>query len=61
VACTRAGYGTRTRPNPAFAGVPVLAIQHLLGHTSLGTTTNYLRRLGVRLDMQRVIRGEDTV
>jgi len=41
----------------ALAGVPVLAIQQQLGHTSLVTTANYLRRVGVRLDTARMIRG----
>ena len=42
----------------ALAGVPVLAIQQQLGHTSLTTTASYLRRVGVRLDLARAIRGQ---
>ena len=35
----------------AIAGVPVPAIQRQLGHASLATTSDYLKRVGVRLDM----------
>ncbi|MGH1342093.1 MAG: tyrosine-type recombinase/integrase [Nannocystales bacterium] len=42
----------------AHAGVPVLAIQQQLGHHSLTTTANYLRKVGVRLDLARMIRAE---
>ncbi len=42
----------------ALAGVPVLAIQQQLGHTSRVTTANYLRRVGVRLDLARAIRPD---
>ncbi|MGH1348799.1 MAG: tyrosine-type recombinase/integrase [Nannocystales bacterium] len=41
----------------ALAGVPVLAIQKRLGHTSLVTTSHYLRRVGVKLDVAKSIRG----
>lgn len=41
----------------AIAGVPVLAIQQQLGHASLSTTHEYLKRVGVRLDIARSIRG----
>ena len=40
----------------ALAGVPVLAIQQQLGHHSLTTTETYLRKVGVRLDLARMIR-----
>jgi integrase len=62
----RAGLERRVHPHGlrhthaadlALAGVPVLAIQQQLGHTSLVTTANYLRRVGVRLDVARMIRG----
>ena len=61
----RAGLERRVHPHGlrhthaadlALAGVPVLAIQQQLGHTSLVTTANYLRRVGVRLDTARMIR-----
>ena len=42
----------------AIAGVPELAIQRQLGHASLSTTSEYLKRVGVHLDMQRMVRGE---
>ncbi|PCH53996.1 MAG: hypothetical protein COC22_01210 [Flavobacteriaceae bacterium] len=41
----------------AIAGVPVLAIQRQLGHASLSTTSEYLKRVGVRLDMLQAVRG----
>ena len=62
----RAGLERRVHPHGlrhthaadlAIAGVPVLAIQQQLGHTSLVTTANYLRRVGVRLDVAQMIRG----
>ncbi|MCR9165515.1 MAG: tyrosine-type recombinase/integrase [Nannocystaceae bacterium] len=61
----RAGLERRVHPHGlrhthaadlALAGVPVLAIQQQLGHTSLVTTANYLRRVGVRLDLAQMIR-----
>lgn len=61
----RAGLERRVHPHGlrhthaadlALAGVPVLAIQQQLGHSSLVTTANYLRRVGVRLDLARMIR-----
>lgn len=61
----RAGLERRVHPHGlrhthaadlALAGVPVLAIQQQLEHTSLVTTANYLRRVGVRLDVARAIR-----
>ena len=61
----RAGLKRRVHPHGlrhthaadlALAGVPVLAIQQQLGHSSLVTTANYLRRVGVRLDIARMIR-----
>ena len=42
----------------ALAGVPVLAIQQQLGHHSLTTTATYLRKVGVRLDVARMIRKQ---
>ena len=42
----------------ALSGVSVLAIQHQLGHASLATTADYLRRVGVRLDLAQAIRPE---
>ena len=62
----RAGLERRVHPHGlrhthaadlALAGVPILAIQQQLGHTSLVTTANYLRRVGVRLDLAQAIRG----
>jgi len=62
----RAGLDRRVHPHGlrhthaadlALAGVPVLAIQHQLGHTSLVTTAQYLRRVGVELDVANSIRG----
>lgn len=62
----RAGLERRVHPHGlrhthaadlALAGVPVLAIQQQLGHHSLTTTANYLRRVGVRLDLARAIRS----
>ena len=41
----------------ALAGVPVLAIQQQLGHQSLTTTETYLRRVGLRLNVAKMIRG----
>ena len=61
----RAGLERRVHPHGlrhthaadlALAGVPILAIQQQLGHASLVTTSNYLRRVGVRLDLARMIR-----
>lgn len=61
----RAGLERRVHPHGlrhthaadlALAGVPVLAIQQQLGHSSLVTTANYLKRVGVRLDIARSIR-----
>ncbi|MGH1348747.1 MAG: tyrosine-type recombinase/integrase [Nannocystales bacterium] len=61
----RAGLERRVHPHGirhthaadlALAGVPVLAIQQQLGHSSLVTTANYLRRVGVRLDTVKMIR-----
>ena len=40
----------------AIAGVPVLAIQQQLGHASLSTTSDYLRRVGVPLRMVGAVR-----
>ena len=63
----RAGLERRVHPHGlrhthaadlALAGVPVLAIQQQLGHSSLVTTANYLNKVGVRLDLARMIRGE---
>jgi site-specific recombinase XerD len=65
----RAGLERRVHPHGlrhthaadlALAGVPVLAIQQQLGHHSLTTTETYLRRVGVRLDLARMIRGCDS-
>ena len=65
----RAGLERRVHPHGlrhthaadlALAGVPALAIQQQLGHHSLTTTANYLRKVGVRLDIVRMIRGEAT-
>ncbi len=65
----RAGLERRVHPHGlrhthaadlALAGVPVLAIQQQLGHCSLVTTANYLRRVGVRLDLARAIRGQQS-
>ena len=62
----RAGLERRVHPHGlrhthaadlALAGVPVLAIQQQLGHSSLVTTAKYLRRVGVRLDLAQAIRG----
>ena len=61
----RAGLERRVHPHGlrhthaadlALAGVPVLAIQQQLGHCSLATTANYLRKVGVRLYLARAIR-----
>ena len=61
----RAGLERRVHPHGlrhthaadlALAGVPVLAIQQQLGHSSLITTESYLRKVGVRLDLARMIR-----
>jgi len=61
----RAGLERRVHPHGlrhthaadlALAGVPVLAIQQQLGHSSLVTTANYLRKVGIRLDLARMIR-----
>ncbi|MCR9165973.1 MAG: tyrosine-type recombinase/integrase [Nannocystaceae bacterium] len=61
----RAGLERRVHPHGlrhthaadlALAGVPVLAIQQQLGHHSLTTTETYLRRVGVQLDLARMIR-----
>ena len=61
----RAGLERRVHPHGlrhthaadlALAGVPVLAIQQQLGHTSLVTTANYLRKVGVQLDQAKMIR-----
>ncbi|MGH1349012.1 MAG: tyrosine-type recombinase/integrase [Nannocystales bacterium] len=61
----RAGLERRVHPHGlrhthaadlALAGVPVLAIQHQLGHHSLTTTAGYLRKVGVRLDVARMLR-----
>jgi len=61
----RAGLERRVHPHGlrhthaadlALAGVPVLAIQQQLGHSSLTTTESYLRKVGVRLDVARMIR-----
>ena len=61
----RAGLERRVHPHGlrhthaadlALAGVPVLAIQQQLGHSSLTTTESYLRKVGVRLDLARMIR-----
>ena len=61
----RAGLERRVHPHGlrhthaadlALAGVPVLAIQQQLGHHSLTTTANYLRKVGVRLELARMIR-----
>ena len=63
----RAGLERRVHPHGlrhthaadlALAGVPVLAIQQQLGHSSLITTESYLRKVGVRLDLARMIRGK---
>jgi len=63
----RAGLERRVHPHGlrhthaadlALAGVPVLAIQQQLGHYSLTTTETYLRKVGVRLDLARMIRGD---
>ncbi len=40
----------------ALAGVPVLAIQRQLGHASLVTTSEYLKRVSVPLDMLEAVR-----
>ena len=62
----RAGLERRVHPHGlrhthaadlALAGVPVLAIQQQLGHSSLTTTETYLRKVGLRLDLARLIRG----
>jgi hypothetical protein len=61
----RAGLERRVHPHGlrhthaadlALAGVAVLAIQQQLGHHSLTTTANYLRKVGVQLDLARMIR-----
>ncbi len=61
----RAGLERRVHPHGlrhthaadlALAGVPVLAIQQQLGHHSLTTTASYLRKVGVQLDVVRMIR-----
>jgi len=61
----RAGLERRVHPHGirhthaadlALAGVPVLAIQQQLGHHSLTTTASYLRKVGVQLDVARMIR-----
>ncbi len=61
----RAGLERRVHPHGlrhthaadlALAGVPVLAIQQQLGHSSLVTTANYLRRVAVHLDTAKIIR-----
>ena len=63
----RAGLERRVHPHGlrhthaadlALAGVPVLAIQQQLGHHSLTTAASYLRRVGVRLNLARAIRGQ---
>ena len=45
----------------AIAGVPVLAIQQQLGHASLSTTSDYLRRVGVPLRMVGAVRRDPAV
>ncbi len=40
----------------ALAGVPVVAIQQQMGHGSIATTADYLRKVGVRLNVARMIR-----
>ena len=63
----RAGLERRVHPHGlrhthaaglAMVGVPVLAIQQQLGHHSLTTTASYLRKVGVRLDVARMIRKQ---
>ena len=66
----RAGLERRVHPHGmrhthaadlALAGVPVLAIQQQLGHHSLTTTASYLRKVGVRLDVARLIRSSSSL
>ncbi|MGH1348711.1 MAG: tyrosine-type recombinase/integrase [Nannocystales bacterium] len=64
----RAGLERRVHPHGlrhthaadlALAGVPVLVIQQQLGHSSLVATAEYLRRVGVRLDVAEAIRPSE--
>ena len=62
----RAGLERRVHPHGlrhthaadlARTGVPVLAIQQQLGHSSLVTTARYLRRVGAQRELARAIRS----